>query len=145
MKPFYAFLLCAASLMTTASASFAQRVVVVVNAANPVSTLTKNQVASIFLKKTLKWSNDTVVTPVNQERDAKIRDIFSREIHGRSASAMEAYWQIQIFSGKDVPPAVRANDTDVLAFVRARPGAIGYVSADTPLGDGVKVVTVKGS
>ena len=38
--------------------------------------------------------------------------------------------------------AVRASDDEVLAFVRATPGAIGYVSAGAST-SGVKVITVR--
>jgi hypothetical protein len=34
------------------------------------------------------------------------------------------------------------NETSVVAFVRANPGAIAYVSPETPLGAGVRAVRV---
>ena len=45
----------------------------------------------------------------------------------------------QIFSGTDVPPPEFSSDADVVAYVRARTGAIGYVSA-VPADGSVKVV-----
>jgi ABC-type phosphate transport system substrate-binding protein len=65
-------------------------------------------------------------------------------VHQRSSSAIEAYWQIQIFSGKEVPPIVRGTDAEVLEFVRKTPNAIGYVSQNTPLGADVKAVPITG-
>ena len=41
------------------------------------------------------------------------------------------------------PPTVRSTDEDVIAFVAARTGAVGYVSADAVLPDTVHVVTVQ--
>jgi hypothetical protein len=61
---------------------------------------------------------------------------------GRSVGAVETFWQQQIFSGKEVPPPVKASDDDVIAFVKANAGAIGYVSASTSTA-GVKVIDVK--
>jgi hypothetical protein len=47
-----------------------------------------------------------------------------------------------VFSGRDTPPAIKASDASVLEFVRANPGAIGYVSPGADLA-GVKVVSVQ--
>ena len=48
--------------------------------------------------------------PVDQEKDALVREAFSNAILGRSPSQMESFWQQQIFWGKDVPPAKRKSD-----------------------------------
>jgi hypothetical protein len=57
-------------------------------------------------------------------------------------SAVESYWQQAIFSGRSVPPLEKASDAEVLAFVRANPGAVGYVSGGADLGASVKELTV---
>jgi ABC-type phosphate transport system substrate-binding protein len=80
--------------------------------------------------------------PVDQEKDALVREAFSNAILGRSPSQMESFWQQQIFSGKDVPPAKRKSDAEVIEFVSENPGAIGYVSASASLGGGVKALAV---
>jgi ABC-type phosphate transport system substrate-binding protein len=41
-----------------------------------------------------------------------------------------------------VPPPEKASPTEVLAYVRANPGGIGYVPAGTALPDGVKALKV---
>lgn len=131
------------SLAAPATTS-AQTIVVIVNAANPVSALSKDQLSDLFLKKVTRWTNGQPVVPVDQDRNAKIRDAFSRSVHQRSVAAITSYWQTQIFSGNNVPPATKAHDAEVLAFVRGNPNAIGYVNADTPLDANVKAVTVGG-
>jgi ABC-type phosphate transport system substrate-binding protein len=114
----------------------------IVHTAVPTRTLNRDAVAQIFTKKTVKWLDGSRVTPVDLPVDSKIRETFSRAIHGKSSVAVDAYWQKQIFSGRDLPPLTKASDSEVLAFVRATPGAIGYVSpgADS---SGVKVVEVE--
>ena len=57
-------------------------------------------------------------------------------------SAIESYWRQQIYSGRGVPPPVKATDADVVAFVAANPGGIGYVSAAADTA-GVKVVEIR--
>jgi ABC-type phosphate transport system substrate-binding protein len=41
-----------------------------------------------------------------------------------------------------VPPPVKTSDEEIVSFVASTPGAIGYVSASTPLPDSVREVTV---
>jgi hypothetical protein len=54
---------------------------------------------------------------------------------------MVAYWQQQIFSGRGVPPLELSTETAVVEYVRAHPGAVGYVSAGADI-RGLKVVEV---
>ena len=103
----------------------------VVNQANPVDSLTKKEVSNLFLKKVSRWSNGENVQPLDLVETSSVRVNFSKQIHGRKVSSIKAYWQKQIFSGRKIPPPEKKTDTQVLAFVRNNPGAIGYVSADT--------------
>jgi ABC-type phosphate transport system substrate-binding protein len=115
---------------------------VVVNAANPIALLTKEQVSKIFLKKIPKWDTGQPILPVDQDPGSSVRALFSKEVHGKATSAVASYWQQQIFAGRDVPPAERPSDSAVLAFVKANPNAIGYVSEAASVSD-VKVVAVQ--
>ena len=71
----------------------------------------------------------------------RVREAFSRHVHGKPARAIKQYWNQQIYAGRAVPPPELAGDAKVVAFVLANPGAIGYVSADATITD-VKLVTV---
>jgi ABC-type phosphate transport system substrate-binding protein len=114
---------------------------IVVNEANPVSALSRQQVSDLFLKKNTQWPGLGLVLPVDQPEASAVRDSFNREIHGKSSSAVRAYWQQRIFSGRDVPPVEKDGDAEVLAYVRKNPGAIGYISSTSSTA-GVKVVEV---
>ena len=134
----------AAALMIVAGGSLqAQGFTVVANAANPAESISKSEASDLLLKKATKWPQGAAAQPVDQQKSAAVRDAVSKAIHGRPASAIASYWQQQIFAGKEVPPPEKGSDADVLAFVRANPGAIGYVSAGTDLGAGVKAVPIK--
>jgi ABC-type phosphate transport system substrate-binding protein len=124
------------ALLAPAHRASAQGYVVVVNEAGPAS-LSKSDVSRIFLKKSSQ------LTPVDQDKDAKVRSSFSRAVLGRPLSAIISYWQQQIFSGGDSPPPEKMSDAEVLAFVRSNPKAIGYVAAGTELGTGVRAVAVE--
>jgi ABC-type phosphate transport system substrate-binding protein len=116
---------------------------VVVNSANTVSTLSRDSVSRIFLKKTTTWPNGQTVAPVDQATNAPSRIAFSKAILGRATNEVAAYWNQIIFSGRGLPPPTKATDSEVLAFVHDNPNAIGYVAADAKLGEGVKAVSVQ--
>src|ERR1700730_6966336 len=123
------------ALLAPSRRASGQGYVLVVNDAGPAS-LTKEDVSRIFLKKT------TQLTPVDQDKDAKVRASFTKAILGRPLSAIISYWQQQIFSGGDSPPVEKASDAEVLAFVRNNPRAIGYVAVGTDLGTGVRAIAL---
>lgn len=116
--------------------------VVIVNAANNTTTLTADELAHLFLKKTVRWPGGSAVVPVDQSPSSRVRAAFSTAVLEKSVGAVQAYWQTMIFSGRGVPPSELASDEAVVSFVRATPGAVGYVSPSTPLGGGVHAVRV---
>lgn len=116
--------------------------VVIVNAANTTSTLTTDQLAHLFLKKTVRWPGGTAVVPVDQSPSSHVRAAFTKVVLDKSVGAVQAYWQTMIFSGRGVPPSELESDAAVVSFVRATPGAVAYVSPNTALGGGVHAVRV---
>lgn len=115
---------------------------VVVNSANPTTSLTRAEVARLFLKKTAKWPHGPTVQPVDQERVSPVRQAFSVAIHDKDVDQISSYWQVLVFSGRDVPPRTLKSDAEVLQFVKDNPGAVGYVSDEAPL-SGVKTISVR--
>ena len=115
---------------------------IVVHASNPVAQLSRADAGKLFLKKTRVWPGGQSVEPVDLAEGSGVRKAFSSEVVGKDVAAVRSYWQQQLFTGRGVPPVVKATDAEVLAFVAAHPGAIGYVSAAADLTDGVKAVRV---
>ena len=113
---------------------------IIVNPSNPMVSITRENVSRIFLKKTTKFPNGISAAPVDLPANSAIRDSFSKDVLGKTASAVEAYWQQLIFSGRDVPPPQK-KESGALDFVRSNDNGIAYVSAGTDT-SGVKVVTV---
>jgi ABC-type phosphate transport system substrate-binding protein len=129
-------LLVGLALLAPARRASAQSFVVVANETGPAS-LSKDELSRAFLKKS------THLAAVDQDKESKVRGAFSRAILGRPVTAVASYWQQQIFSGGDAPPAEKASDADVLAYVRANPKAIGYVATGTDLGTGVHALVIQ--
>lgn len=130
------FLIIAASSVLAQTKSYK----VVVNPSNPLTSISYENVSRIFLKKTTKFPNGLSASPVDLPGSSPIREHFSEDVFGKSASAVNAYWQQLIFSGRDIPPPQK-NENGVLDFVRSNEDAIGYVSA-TANTSGLKVVLV---
>lgn len=115
---------------------------VVVNDSNPASSLGKADLGRLFLKKDTRWESGATVEPVDLLADSAARRQFSRDVHAKEVAAVKSYWQRQIFSGRGTPPPELSTDAEVIAFVKSRPWAVGYVDADAAVGQGVKVVKV---
>jgi len=113
---------------------------VIVNPSNPVSSMSREEVSRIFLKKTTKFSDGRSASAVDLPVNSPTRESFCKDVHGKSSSAVDAYWQQLIFSGRDIPPAQKS-ESGVLEFVRSNENAIGYVSAGADTG-GVKVINI---
>lgn len=142
MKPTIILLVAFSALTTVPAPSLAQDFAVVVNVSNPVSSLSKDEVAKLFLKKTVSWSSGQSASPVELPPATKVRQSFARAVLNKSVAQVRSYWQQQIFSGRDIPPPEKPSEDEVLAFVRANPNAIGYVSSNARIGRGVKVVAL---
>jgi ABC-type phosphate transport system substrate-binding protein len=115
---------------------------VIVHSSSAATSLTKNEISRVFLKKITKWNDGRPVVPIDLVEDSPIRRSFSRTVHGRSAAAIKSYWQQQIFSGRGVPPREVDSDDEVVRLVAQTPGAIGYVSTNAPL-KGVAIVKIE--
>src|SRR4029079_8031091 len=98
---------------------------VIVNPNNPVTTISKSVLSKMLLKTQTAWSNGNRILPVDQRATAKVRDVISRAVHGRSAMVIKNWWSQQIFAGKGVPPPELTSDAKVIAYVIANPGAVG--------------------
>jgi TonB family protein len=108
---------------------------IVVNQTNPTSSLSKTQISNIFLRKQSTWDTGEPVLPVDQVESSPLREAFSKDVLGMSPAAAD-----QTLSSQHVDrPMSVGTDREVLAYVRLKPGAIGYISAATQA-DGVKVV-----
>jgi TonB family protein len=137
-------LMAAAGVLLTVSGASAQDGFrIIVNPANPTTSLSKAQVSNLFLRKTVSWDDGRPVAPVDQT-EAAVREAFARDVLGMPATSAFSQAQQAAASGRGEPPVSVASDREVLAFVRLKPGAIGYVSSGAPV-QGVKVLAVGGA
>jgi hypothetical protein len=114
--------------------------VLIAHPAIRVSKIDRKFVAEVFLRRATRWPDDTPIRPVDLGPDAPARVRFSQDILSRSVASVRSYWQQRIFSGQGLPPPELPVE-DVVSYVVSHPGAIGYVSAGTPL-NGAAVLEV---
>lgn len=116
--------------------------VVIVNRANPVTTLTLAELRRIFLKQTRMWPHAESMVPVDWDATSPIREAFSREVLSRTVREMGDYWVQQGVTQGLVPPSTQKSTRAVLRFVASVPGAISYVpSGEVDLSVAVVKVT----
>lgn len=128
--------------LTATQAASAQSFKVIVNEANSTESVSSNELSDIFLKKTKKWADGKDINPVDLNTRSEVREEFSQQIHGRGIGAIRNFWQQAAFSGAGSAPLERSSDADVIEYVKANPGAVGYISASADA-SGVKVLSVK--
>lgn len=139
-------LLAAALLVLAWSALHARQepsFVVVVNKANPVTTMTLAELRRIFMKQSRMWKHAEAMVPVDWDATSPIREAFSRQVLARTVREMGDYWVQQGVTQGLVPPSTQRSARAVLRFVASVPGAIAYVPPGE-VDDSVAVVKVTG-
>jgi hypothetical protein len=132
--------LAAALLLAAALPARAEDFKVVVHPENPAVELDPAALSQLFLRRTVRWPDGTRVEPVEPASEA-LQARFAADVHGKRLAAVKAFWNQQIFSGRDVPPVEKTSDAEVVAWVRAHRGGVGYVSAGADV-TGVRAVHV---
>lgn len=135
-------MLLALALAATASA---QQYRVVAHSSVPVTSISRDDLSMLFLKKTstyAKWGSNQKVVPFDLAADSATRASFSKAVHRKAVTAIKSYWQQQIFSGRGTPPAEYASDAEILAAISRTVGGIAYVSGGATIPSGVKQINV---
>ena len=124
------------------SAGTSAEVVAVVAASNPVSTLSRSQIADIFLGRMIRFPDGREVVPVDQVENSAAREAFYLKFADKSPAQIKAFWSRIIFTGRGQPPPEVSNGVEVKKFIAKHPDAIGYIEQKL-VDDSVKVVLMK--
>jgi ABC-type phosphate transport system substrate-binding protein len=114
-------------------------VVAVVSSKNPIVSLSKNQVADIFLGKTARFPDGSPAVPVDQTEGTALRNEFYLQLTGKSAAQLKAHWSKIIFTGRGQPPKVVANSGEIIKLLARNVNGIGYIE-ESMVDGSVKVV-----
>jgi ABC-type phosphate transport system substrate-binding protein len=128
--------------LALADVAAAEEIAVIVNPANPASSLEAKQVKAHFLKTIGTWGNGEKVRPVDQAGAGPEREAFVSKVLGMSATEVERYWIEKQYASADNPPTKAPDDASVIKLVKTFKGGIGFVtkSAAVAAGADVKVV-----
>ena len=86
----------------------------------------RGDLAAVFLRKAARWGTGAPAVPVDQSGTSPVRNAFSQAVLGMPVATAVQYWQKQMFQTNPLrPPAVKASDAEVIAFVAKTEGAVG--------------------
>jgi len=102
-------------------------VVAVVSSKSTLTTLTKSQVAQIFLGKSDHFPDGSQALPIDQAEGTVARDAFYTKYTGKSAAVVKAYWSKMVFTGRGLPPKAVSNSLEIRKVLAQNPNAIGYI------------------
>jgi ABC-type phosphate transport system substrate-binding protein len=125
MKRFLRLLLVAAFLLPPAGA--AADLVVVVNPKSGVDKLNRDEVVNIFLGRYRQLPSGMPALPADLPATQPDKAVFYRLLVDKELAEINSYWARLIFSGRTVPPKQSTGNDDLLKWVAATPGAIGYI------------------
>lgn len=133
--------LAAITSMVTLTGTASAEVVVIANKSGP-DTMTKEQVADVFLGKAPSLPSGASAAPVDLPESSPLREEFYTKATGKSAAQVKSYWAKMSFTGKGTPPKESATSADVKKAVSATPGGIGYIEKSAVDGSIKVVLTV---
>lgn len=105
----------------------AESIVVVVNPAAGVETLSRNEVINIFLGSFRQLPSGIAALPIDLPSGHPARVEFYRLLVGKNPAEINTYWARLIFSGKTRPPIQAERVEDALSMVQGSVGAITYL------------------
>jgi len=122
-------------------------VVVIVNLASGVSSLSTKEIKKIFPGEKKKLPDGNNGSPVGQDEGSAMRSVFNDSVLSKSSNPLKVYGSKIIFSGKGSPPDSMADsvadNTAVKSWGAEHKNGIGYVDS-SQVDASVKVVlTVK--
>jgi ABC-type phosphate transport system substrate-binding protein len=119
----------ASDAVATADAGRSDDVVVVVVAAakSPISTLTKSELADLFLGRVTRFPDGRLAVPIDQRDDSPAYAEFYSVFVGRTAAQVKAHWSKIIFTGRGSPPRAVADGEQLRRRVAGDSSTIGYL------------------
>lgn len=116
------FLLCVAIAPKSYSVTF------VVNSTNPQESISKSELANLFLKKKRYWPNGSLVRFIDRQKGQSEREFLLRNILGMSQRELDQYWVGKKLYAGDSAPLQADSDAMALRLVDQLEGGVSYVS-----------------
>ena len=114
---------------------------VIVNSGAGVETIDAKNIEKLFLGRTKALPDGSKVALATLGNTA-IHEEFLAAFVNRSSSQFKSHWKKAVFTGQGKPPKEFKTEAEMIKYVAATPGAIGYVGSGADV-SGVKVVAKK--
>jgi ABC-type phosphate transport system substrate-binding protein len=141
MKALVAFVALALLSVAPAAAGPDPGVAVIAHPGVKAKSLDADALQRYFLGKTTTWEGGGLVVLATL-REGATHEAFLSAYVGKTPSQFTSHWRKLVFTGKASEPRSFASEVELVAYVAATPGAIGYVSAAAEKKD-VAVIAVK--
>ena len=117
-------------------------VTVIVNAKNPVSSISSTELNDYFIKKNRTWPDANAVRFFDHRDENENRKLFLKKYIGKTSREIELYWiGEKIYTGNIAPIQV-TSDSMMASMVSRFIGGLGYVSAKYKIPNTVKRITI---
>ncbi|MCG5054206.1 MAG: hypothetical protein KA712_14675 [Myxococcales bacterium] len=103
-------------------------VAVVINAANPMGSMTLDEVRSFYMKQKSSWPDGEKIRPVDTETDDAARTLFLGKVLKTNPTDLERHWLEIKYRSAESPPKRMEDEAGVLKYVGAFKGGIGFVA-----------------
>jgi ABC-type phosphate transport system substrate-binding protein len=104
-------------------------VVVVVNPRSGVERLSRDDVINIFMGRFRQLPNGLAANPVDLPATEQAKSEFYRLLVGKDMDQIAAYWSRLVFTGRTAPPLQAGSVEELIRYVVANPGAVGYLES----------------
>lgn len=117
---------------------------VIANLRVPGTRIPRDTLARVFLGQVSRWGDGSLIEAIDLSSTSAVRQAFSTAVLGMPVEAVRNHWLHLMLSGGRRPPMTKGSDAEVIAFVAANPGAVGYVSEKAEIPRTVHVLEVQG-
>ena len=118
-----------------------EEIIIIVNKEISLNHLDLNTVIDIYTNQKTKWGSGEKIH-LSMLRKGPVHDQFSNQIIGIAPQKLVRIWKKVIFTGLGTPPKVVDTEAELIKYVAATKGAIGYIRASTPF-ENVKALELK--
>lgn len=125
--------------MLTLLPAYAASIAVVVHKDNPIDSLTRKQVADIYMGRGTELRKHPDLLVLDYQGDSKLRERFYWALTGKSLAQINAYWARLSFSGQANAPHRLVDQAAVLQSLKRNADTLGFVDAAN-INDDIDVV-----
>ncbi|MEQ1533705.1 MAG: hypothetical protein HOO97_02205 [Sideroxydans sp.] len=119
--------------------AYAASIAVVVHKDNAIDSLTRKQVADIYMGRGTELRKHPDLLVLDYQGDPKLRERFYWALTGKSLAQINAYWARLSFSGQANAPHRLVDQAAVLQSIKRNADTLGFVDAAN-INDDVEVV-----